>query len=70
MNTSKIPGPICQIWRWHDIRDGTLARTSSQAPSTTGMTGYEGAWPVNGTNANSPLGTQARPFQNKVKVSS
>jgi len=29
-----MPGPICQVWHWHDIDDGTLSKMPSPTPSS------------------------------------
>ncbi len=68
MNTFRIPGPMCQTWRWQNIDAGTLVRLPSQAPQTTGLTEPKKGWPANGSNANSLPGIHAKPSQNKVKV--
>ena len=69
MNTSRIPGPMCQIWRWQNVNDGTLVRTPSQPPSTTGLTESKKGFSANGSNANSNFGTHAKPTQTKIRVS-
>ena len=68
MTTFRIPGPMCQIWRWQNVNDGTLVRTPSQPPPTTGLTESKKGFSANGSSANSPPGPHIKPIQNKVKI--
>lgn len=60
MSAYRFPIPICQVWNWHDVDDGTLARMPSPVPSPLGLAGSEVEQPVVATGACSYLNPRGK----------